>query len=41
MAPRVAPLLEDGDLVLTMGAGSIARLADALLKQLAEAAPDH
>lgn len=35
MAPRVAPLLEDGDLVLTMGAGSIARLADALLKQLA------
>lgn len=40
MAPRVAPLLEDGDLVLTMGAGSIARLADALLKQLAEAAPD-
>ena len=39
MAPRVAPLLEDGDLVLTMGAGSIARLADALLKQLAEATP--
>ena len=38
MAPRVAPLLEDGDLVLTMGAGSIARLADALLKQLAEVA---
>ena len=41
MAPRVAPLLEDGDLVLTMGAGSISRLADALLKQLAEVAPDH
>ena len=40
MAPRVAPLLEAGDLVLTMGAGSIARLSDALLKQLAEAAPD-
>ncbi len=39
MAPRVAPLLQAGDLVLTMGAGSIARLPDALLKQLAAAAP--
>ena len=39
MALRVAPLLQAGDLVLTMGAGSIARLPDALLKQLAAAAP--
>ena len=39
MAPRVAPLLEAGDVVLTMGAGSIARLADTLLKRLAAAAP--
>ena len=38
LAARVAPLLEAGDLVLTMGAGSIARVPDALLGQLAGSA---
>ena len=35
MAPKLTPLLEDGDVVLTMGAGSITRLARELLKELA------
>lgn len=35
MAPKLTPLLEDGDVVLTMGAGSITRLASELLKELA------
>ncbi len=39
MASRLVPLLEAGDVVITMGAGSIAKLAESVLKRLAESAP--